>query len=140
MRYSTSREEVEWIVKYWPTQWKVSAPQKKGTKSKDPAVAGTSKKTSSPTENTKKVAQQGQASGSRTSNKNPRKKEMVSRKEFKGDGENDISHLQEVKYGEKVKRKIEAQTSTLTKKRTGAQEAETRKNMNIIKILQRSLS
>jgi hypothetical protein len=50
-------EEVDWIVKDWPVQWKVPVTQKKGTKPKDQAEAGTSKKTSSPTDNTRKVAE-----------------------------------------------------------------------------------
>jgi hypothetical protein len=66
-------------VKYWPVQWKVPTTQKKGTKPKEPTEAGTSKKTSSPTENTRKVAEHDQASGSNATNKNPRKKETVSR-------------------------------------------------------------
>jgi hypothetical protein len=38
-------------------QWKVPTTQKKGTKPKEPTEAGTSKKTSSPAENTRKVAE-----------------------------------------------------------------------------------
>jgi hypothetical protein len=59
MRYCTSREEVDWIVKDWPVQWKVPTTQKKGTNPKEPTEAGTSKKTSSPTDNTRKVAEHG---------------------------------------------------------------------------------
>jgi hypothetical protein len=35
MRYCTSREEVEWIVKEYPAQWKVPTTQNKGTKPKE---------------------------------------------------------------------------------------------------------
>jgi len=53
--------------------------QNKGTKPKDPTKERTSKKTRSPTKNTRKVAERGQASGSSVASKNPRKKEIVSR-------------------------------------------------------------
>jgi hypothetical protein len=45
MRYCASREEVDWIVKDWSTQWKVPVTNK-GSKPKEQAEAGTSKKTS----------------------------------------------------------------------------------------------
>jgi len=121
LRYCTSREEVDWIVKDWSALWKVPVLEKKGTKQKEPAKAGTSKKTISLDENTRKVAKHGQASGSSASNKNPRKKETVSRTKVKGDGEKDSSCLKEVKYGETKNMKTESQTSTPTKKRTREQ-------------------
>jgi hypothetical protein len=63
MQYCVSREEVDWIIKDWPMQWKVLA-TKKTTKPKEKIEAGPSTKTSSPTANTRKVAECTQASGS----------------------------------------------------------------------------
>jgi hypothetical protein len=87
MQYCISREEVDWIVKDWPAQWKVPT-TKKEAKPKEKEEAGTSKKTSSPAENTRKVAEHAQASGSSATTKNPRKKETMSREEVKGDDKN----------------------------------------------------
>jgi hypothetical protein len=61
---------------------------KKGSKPKEKEEAGTSKKTSSPVENTRKVVEQAQASGSSATMKNPSNKETVSREEAKGDDNN----------------------------------------------------
>jgi hypothetical protein len=53
-------------LKDWHAQWKVLATKKKGTKPKEPTKVGTSKKTSNPTDNTRKVVEHGQSSGSIT--------------------------------------------------------------------------
>jgi hypothetical protein len=110
MRYCTMREEVEWIVKDWPVQWKVPVTQKKGTKPKEQAEAGPSRKTGSPTDNTRKVAEHSQTSGSSATVKKTRKKDIVSREEVKGDGEKvkgDSSHKKEVQDDETEKKKTE---------------------------------
>jgi hypothetical protein len=58
------------------------------TKPKEQAEAGPSTKTSSPTANTRKAATHTQVLGSSATPKKPRRKEMVSREEVKGDAKN----------------------------------------------------
>jgi hypothetical protein len=124
MRYCASREEVNWIVKYWPIQWEVPT-TKKGAKPKEQVEEGTSKKTSSPTENTRKDAKRAQASGSSATMKNPRKKETMSREEVKDDDKN--GETSQSKEEDAHKKKTEALMSQ--KKRTGTKEEEIVKKM-----------
>jgi hypothetical protein len=95
MQYCITREEVDWIIKDWPAQWKV--PVEKPTtnpttmtssKPKGKAEAGPSTKTNIPAANTRKVVAHTQASGSNTVPKRPRRTTTVPREDIQGDAKN----------------------------------------------------
>jgi hypothetical protein len=87
MRYCTLREKVDWILKFWPAEWKVPK-TKKGAKPKEKVEARTSKNARSLAENTRKVVEHDQDLGGSIATKNPRKKEIVLMEEVKGDDKN----------------------------------------------------
>jgi len=97
---------------------------KKWKKPKEQAEAGPSRKIIDLADNTRKVAEHSQTSGSSIVVKKTRKKGIVSRAEVKGDGEKvkgHSSHKKEVRDDEKEKKKTKVQTSTPTKKKTRTQ-------------------
>jgi len=59
------------------------------------------KKTSISVENTRKVAENAQASGSSATTKNPRRKETMSREKVKGDSKNGETSWTEEEYPQK---------------------------------------
>jgi hypothetical protein len=80
MQYCVTKEEVDWIIRDWPVQWKlpVTKPTTRpvvtqSTKPKEKAEAGSSTKTNNPTDNTRKAAAQNQLSGSSAVPKIPRR-------------------------------------------------------------------
>jgi hypothetical protein len=54
LRYCVTGEEVQWAMKDWPEEWKVPVIPKKVPKSKQQVEVGPSKKSTSPTTNTRK--------------------------------------------------------------------------------------
>jgi len=87
IQFCVSIEEVEWIIKYLPTLWKVPA-VRTTNKPKEKIEASTSTKTNSSTKKTKNSSECAQASGSSTTMKNPSRKETMFRAEVKGDVKN----------------------------------------------------
>jgi hypothetical protein len=76
LRYCVTTEEVQWAMKDWPEEWKVPIVSKKGSKGKKQAEVGTSKKTNSPTTNTRKETEPTKETGGSTTVRKPRKRTL----------------------------------------------------------------
>jgi hypothetical protein len=72
LRYCFTGEEVEWVMKYWPKEWKVLVIPKKVPKTKQQVEVGPSKKSTIPTKNTRKAIEHKQYKGGGATIKNPR--------------------------------------------------------------------
>jgi hypothetical protein len=107
MKYCVTREDIDWIIKDWPAQWKMPVEKpttmslaKQSTKSIGKDEAGPSTKTNSPNANTRKVVVRTQAIGSSTVPKRPRRIATVPMKYMQKDAKKgDTSQVD--KEGEK---------------------------------------
>jgi hypothetical protein len=72
MKYHITGEEVQWVMKDWPDEWKVT--KKKGQKGKNPIEDGTSHKSNSLVDNTRKVVECAKDTGGSVIVKKPRQK------------------------------------------------------------------
>jgi hypothetical protein len=74
MRHCLTGEEFQWVLKYWPDEWKVLVTANKGQKEKQIVEVGTSQKSNSPTTNTRKVVECIKDIGGSATVRKPRKK------------------------------------------------------------------
>jgi len=72
LRYCVTGEEVQWVMKDWPEEWKVLVIPKKVPKNKQQVEVGPSKKSTSPTTNTRKAIEHTKFKGGGATIKNPR--------------------------------------------------------------------
>ena len=92
MKYCVTREHIDWIIKHWPTKWKMLVGKRttrpvatQSTKHKRQVEAGPSAKTNILADNTRKVAVHTQALESNAVLKRPSMREMVTRMDIQQD-------------------------------------------------------
>jgi hypothetical protein len=77
LRYCVTGEEVQWAMKYWPKEWKVTMIPKKVPISKKKVEVGTSKKSTSPAGEYKESHKAHQRNGGSSTIKKPRQKDTI---------------------------------------------------------------